>query len=347
MTSSWHRRGCEWRATPRTAARKLLLGVLMKRLGYSISIGIAVIALAGMVATGCGDSGGLQSGKTDGGASDAAASLGGQAGSSVGGGAGSAGTGGVAGSKDTGGVAGSQDTGGVAGSKGTGGAAGSVDAGGVAGSKGTGGMAGSGGTTGSGGTAGGGSGGVDAAVDVSKPDGGGIVDVAADAGAGDAPAPDARVVPDSSVAPDVEVVCGPVCLMYCTYGNVLDENGCELCACNSPPPCPAVKCQACLYGYLHDADGCPTCTCLTDPRLPCSQLDATQCGASANCRWLEPGCNFFGTLPLPAAICHDSAGVGCTPSNPCPDGQACTQRVINPCSGGDCLACGSVVSICL
>lgn len=29
--------------------------------------------------------------------------------------------------------------------------------------------------------------------------------------------------------------CGPVCEIYCPYGNVLDENGCATCACNPPP----------------------------------------------------------------------------------------------------------------
>ena len=31
--------------------------------------------------------------------------------------------------------------------------------------------------------------------------------------------------------------CGPVCAMYCPYGNVLDRNGCPMCICK-PSPCP-------------------------------------------------------------------------------------------------------------
>jgi hypothetical protein len=39
--------------------------------------------------------------------------------------------------------------------------------------------------------------------------------------------------------------CGPVCQIFCEYGNVLDANGCPTCKCNPPPTvstCPAEKC---------------------------------------------------------------------------------------------------------
>ena len=39
--------------------------------------------------------------------------------------------------------------------------------------------------------------------------------------------------------------CGPVCLIYCPFGNVLDAQGCPTCACNKPVPgatCPADQC---------------------------------------------------------------------------------------------------------
>jgi hypothetical protein len=360
----------------------------MRRHPYSTSIGIVVIVMAGVVAAGCMDNRGLPPDKADAGLSDAAAGRGGQAGSisSRGGTAGTGGvvqSGGVAGTKATGGTAGiggsvqpvgtagtgggvqpvgtagagggvqpvgtagTKGTAGTTSSPGTGGTAGSVDAGGAAGTKGTGG-AGSGGTVGSGGARGGNTGVVDAAVDVPISDGSGRGDGASDAGAKDALASETRAAPDSSLMIDARVVCPPVCLIYCAYGNVLDANGCPTCACNpAPTVCPAIKCKACSFGYLLDASGCQTCTCAPDPNLPCSQYsDATSCGASATCRWIEPGCNYFGTLPLPAAICHDSAGVGCTASNPCPAGQTCVQWVINPCSGGVCQACGSVVGIC-
>ena len=285
-----------------------------------------------MVATGCSGSG-LRSGR-DSGASDAVASLGGQAGSTA--------LAGGANGTDTAGAAGSPSTGG------------SADAGGVVGL---------GGTTGLGGTKGCCSVGADAAGDVSKPDGGGT---------------------------DGKVVCGPVCLAYCPYGNVLDENGCEICGCKppptvnptcpcdsgtaqtaygcltcgycangyvldangcptcscNPPSCPARKCASCLYGYVNDASGCPTCTCLPDPSLPCKQLDATQCGTSTHCRWLVPGCG-MGIAPLPDSGCYEK--VDCLSTSDCSEtGSTCVTRSANPnpsVEGGD--WCGMSVSVCL
>ena len=29
--------------------------------------------------------------------------------------------------------------------------------------------------------------------------------------------------------------CGPVCLIHCEYGNVLDASGCSTCACREKP----------------------------------------------------------------------------------------------------------------
>lgn len=40
-------------------------------------------------------------------------------------------------------------------------------------------------------------------------------------------------------------VCGPVCGIYCTFGNVLDSQGCPTCECNKPKPgatCPTDQC---------------------------------------------------------------------------------------------------------
>lgn len=308
------------------AARELLCRCFMKRATYSIPIGIAVIVVAGMVATGCDDGGGLGSGKTDAGASDAVASLGGQSGStsSAGGTAGTLGTGGAMG------------TGGAAGSVGTGGA---VDAGGLAGAKGTGGMTGSGGTTGSGGSKGGSDGGVDAAVDVSTSDGGGRVDGAADAGAKDASASETPALPDAPV------VCGPICDIYCAYGNVLDVNGCPTCTCN-PPPCPSMPCPSCAYGYVRDSNGCWTCTCA--PVASCGQLlDAGLCEASSHCRWLTPGCAMGGNpLAQSESGCYEQ--VDCLTTSDCTEtGSTCVDRTVAPPGGPGGDWCGMAVRICL
>ena len=79
---------------------------------------------------------------------------------------------------------------------------------------------------------------------------------------------------DASAAssPDVPV-CGPVCDIYCQYGNVQDSSGCPICQCKADPICPAgshaVTCPAhtaCTLDcseYQHGADGCQVCACRT------------------------------------------------------------------------------------
>jgi hypothetical protein len=259
---------------------------------HSIPIGIVGIALAGLWSTGCG-SRGLRSARTDGGASDAAAGPGGQAGSTFSQGG-------------SGGNSGGAEPGSTAGATGAGGSAGSL--------------------SNPGGVEAGGSAGADAAGDVSRPDASGAVT-------------------DSSVASDVKVPCGPVCLMYCYYGNLLDENGCEICACNSPPPCPGMKCASCPYGYVHDVNGCLTCTCLPDPNVPCSQIfDGIQCGTRGNCAWLEPG---HCVSPPPVVRgCYDLAAINCSTDKDCSDGRTCVTRGTKPCTVG-CDICGYTVDICL
>jgi hypothetical protein len=197
-----------------------------------------------------------------------------------------------------------------------------------------------------GGGTGGSKGGSGADVNTGKPDAGGSIAPPPDAKPGkETGKPDAQAVPDSSVRRDSGVSCGPVCAIYCQYGNVLDTFGCPTCVCNSGPTCPAIKCKACTFGYLKDANGCQTCTCATDPSLPCNQLfDLHLCEGSSKCRWLEPGC---GTPALAAAGCYDQTAVGCTASTDCADNRSCMERVINPCANTDCNACGSRVNICL
>jgi hypothetical protein len=346
----------------------------MKRQDGSRQLGLACVLSGFIAAAGCVDNSGLGVGRGD------AAALGGTVGQGGltqgnGGAAGSVGAGGAAGIPGLGGSAGGVGAGGVAGSKGSGGvlasggamasggqagvigvggnAGGIVGAGGKTGKGGEAGTKGSGGVTGAGGTAGasGGSSGAggkgsggsnDAAVDVVSPDAGNRGDVSA----GETPRPDLAIATDTVLFLDGRIVCGPLCDLYCPYGNVLDANGCPLCKCNpDPTTCPAVKCKACPYGYRYDEKGCQTCDCLSDPNLPCSQLlDRTTCAGNSACTWLEPGC---GTPALAAAGCYESAAVGCTSDGDCRDGRTCLKRVIDPCAYSDCNACGQTISICL
>jgi hypothetical protein len=73
--------------------------------------------------------------------------------------------------------------------------------------------------------------------------------------------------------PDGGSTCGPVCDVYCPYGNVTDAQGCALCQCNPPPVCPAVQCMPCPYGNVKDASGCDTCQCKAKcPAIACPAI---------------------------------------------------------------------------
>ena len=61
--------------------------------------------------------------------------------------------------------------------------------------------------------------------------------------------------------------CGPVCAIYCPYGNVLDANGCPTCRCN---PSPCKNGQSPLDGYFcgngSNQKECPSnSTCVIAP----------------------------------------------------------------------------------
>jgi Antistasin family len=73
-------------------------------------------------------------------------------------------------------------------------------------------------------------------------------------------------------------MCGPVCLIFCQYGNVTDASGCPTCGCKPPPVCAGIACPvACQFGYVKDpTTGCNTCACSPDPNTCAS----TDCGAA-------------------------------------------------------------------
>jgi hypothetical protein len=84
--------------------------------------------------------------------------------------------------------------------------------------------------------------------------------------------PDAGGKRDS--APDV--LCGPVCDLYCAYGYQTDTNGCSLCRCKPGPDagvgkdvgpnvCGLICDIYCPYGNETDANGCLLCSCKAGP----------------------------------------------------------------------------------
>jgi len=71
-------------------------------------------------------------------------------------------------------------------------------------------------------------------------------------------------------------VCGPVCDIYCQYGNVLDANGCPTCGCNPPPadPCATVKCPS--------GTQCNSGKCVPDG-VSCGGLAGIPCPGAGKC----------------------------------------------------------------
>ncbi|KAK3579677.1 hypothetical protein CHS0354_000057 [Potamilus streckersoni] len=73
-------------------------------------------------------------------------------------------------------------------------------------------------------------------------------------------------------------ICGPVCMIYCPYGNIMDDRGCPTCRCHFEPvinqnitepvlhSCPGVLCDIyCPNGNELDQHGCPMCACKSGP----------------------------------------------------------------------------------
>jgi hypothetical protein len=71
-------------------------------------------------------------------------------------------------------------------------------------------------------------------------------------------------------------MCGPVCDIYCQYGNVLDANGCPTCQCNPPPtdPCAAVLC---MPGTHCDGGKC------VSNGVACGGIAGTPCPGFGKC----------------------------------------------------------------
>ncbi|XP_065176647.1 mucin-2-like isoform X2 [Sycon ciliatum] len=110
-----------------------------------------------------------------------------------------------------------------------------------------------------------------------------------------------------------QLQCGPVCGIFCMYGNVPDSRGCPTCACRTGPApattkptkpavttpvptkpavttptpttpaatkpvtvqCPPLCRKLCPYGYVVDSNGCQLCQCLPPPMTTTSGVVRT------------------------------------------------------------------------
>jgi hypothetical protein len=112
------------------------------------------------------------------------------------------------------------------------------------------------------------------------------------------------------------VMCGPVCAIFCQYGNVLDANGCATCQCNPAPACTPTECGG-PPPYAQ-----PMCT---GPIAPA----ACTRGADGKCAWHPPSC----------VMC---AALGCNPM--CPNGVALDASGCPTCQCSTCPAGSHAVS---
>eukprot|EP01097_Dermamoeba_algensis_P001600 TRINITY_DN159_c0_g1_i7.p1 TRINITY_DN159_c0_g1~~TRINITY_DN159_c0_g1_i7.p1 ORF type:complete len:556 (+),score=136.46 TRINITY_DN159_c0_g1_i7:38-1705(+) len=131
--------------------------------------------------------------------------------------------------------------------------------------------------------------------------------------------------------------CGPVCMMFCPFGNELDANGCPICKCkeapatarmSSPlvvtqtttpqaPECGPVCMMFCPFGNELDANGCPICKCKQAPRPTTPQApalpttpEAPECGPV--CMMFCPFGNELDANGCPICKCKQAPGT--TPS---------------------------------
>jgi hypothetical protein len=110
------------------------------------------------------------------------------------------------------------------------------------------------------------------------------------------------------------VMCGPVCDIFCQYGNVLDANGCPTCAC-TPAPAPCLQ-----------AD-CGPPPSYRPP--PCAGAPATSPMCKRNtagtCVWQAPFCPMCAPINCPNLSCMsglvpDMNGCPTCTCNTCPQG---------------------------
>ncbi|XP_065644974.1 antistasin-like isoform X1 [Hydra vulgaris] len=77
--------------------------------------------------------------------------------------------------------------------------------------------------------------------------------------------------------------CGPVCKIFCPYGNVLDKNGCPTCRCKTQPTCGPVCMIYCVNGNVLDGRRCPTCSCNKIPKCVSKQYSIEDINFKQKC----------------------------------------------------------------
>ena len=154
------------------------------------------------------------------------------------------------------------------------------------------------------------------------------------------------------VPPPPPPVCGPVCQIFCEYGNVLDAAGCPTCKCNPAPaadPCATVRCKAGTHCEASPvmcvkAPCPPVAACVPDAPAPGTDLCAKlTCAVGSHCVVVAPPCApGAGTCPLQATCVLDAARVRCggIAGVTCPGGGQCVDDPTDTCDpktgGADC-----------
>ena len=98
--------------------------------------------------------------------------------------------------------------------------------------------------------------------------------------------------------------CGPVCEIFCAYGNVVDEHGCPTCACNPGPACDGTTPERCTASVP------PICDC--DPGRFCGEND---CGPPAP---FQPTICVNGSTGLVECVRNDDRRTCSWRVRPCP-----------------------------
>ncbi|XP_060076163.1 antistasin-like [Ylistrum balloti] len=100
------------------------------------------------------------------------------------------------------------------------------------------------------------------------------------------------------------VLCGPMCMMYCPYGNVLNDNGCPLCKCSN------------YVGFLVESNnrnivnsraviGCDWhINFISDPAPELSKLTTAKACPQVMCMIYCPSGNLLGSDGCPQCACN-------------------------------------------